>query len=95
MANGPFTAYFEAKQARHNDAVPDVLRTASAQRLVHRADRAMWLTIAGGFALCVLAGIGVGAVWPYAAAGIVTATGLVTGAVIVARLSRLERPAER
>lgn len=92
MATGPFAAYFEAKQARHNDAVPDVLRTASAQRLVRRADRTMWLTIAGGFALCILAGVGVGAVWPYAVAALVTLAGLVVGATMVIRLSRLERP---
>ncbi|MCC6437320.1 MAG: hypothetical protein IT196_19985 [Acidimicrobiales bacterium] len=92
MATGPFAAYFEAKQARHNDAVPDVLRTASAQRLVSRADRTMWLTIAGGFALCVLAGIGVGSVWPYVVAALVTLAGLVAGAAMVIRLSRLERP---
>ncbi len=88
---GPFRVWLDAKAARNNEAVPAVLRTAEARRLLRRADLAMAVIAAAALALCLLLGIGVSPAWPYLAALAVLVVGLGAGLLAVSRLARLER----
>ena len=90
---GSFRVWLDAKQARNNDAVPAVLRTAHARRLVRRADLAMAATGAAALALCLLLGVGVGTAWPYVVGLSLLVAGLGAGLLALSRLAKLEHDA--
>jgi hypothetical protein len=90
MAVGPFAAWLDAKQARHNDAVPEALRTEPAMRLVRRGDRALALTTVAGLGICILLGIGSRTPVGYAGLGLAVLAGLAGSGWAVVRLGRLE-----
>ncbi len=87
---GSFRVWLDAKQTRNNDAVPAVLRTPQARRLVRAADLAVAITAAAALALCILIGIGIAFAWPYLVASVGLLAGIGGGAVAVTRLARLE-----
>ena len=91
MPTGPFAAWLDAKQARHNDAVPAALRTPAATRIVRRGDRALALTVIAGLGICVLLGIGTRAVAAYACFGGAVLAGLLDSGWAVVRLGRIEQ----
>ena len=90
MPTGPFAAWLDAKQARHNDAVPEALRTGPAMRVVRLGDAALAVVAVAGLGICVLIGIGSRATVGYAALGLAVLAGLAGSGWAVARLGRLE-----
>ncbi len=90
---GPWRIWLDAKQARNNDAIPEILRTPQACRLVHVADFALASIGAAALMLCILIGIGIGLRWMYLLASAVLMAGLGFSTFALIRLARLERGA--
>jgi len=94
MAAGPFAAWLDAKQSRHNDAVPAALRTEPAMRLVRRGDRALALATVAGLGICILLGAGSRTPVGYTVLGLAVLAGLAGSGWAVLRLGRLEGTAQ-